>query len=208
VYVWYAAGFVVFYALEQLLHWHRCHRGGACEHVVGYLVLAADGLHNLIGGLAVGASFLLGTSVGVSAWVAAAAHEVPQELGDFGVLVHSGVGPAAGAAYNVVSALTFPAGALVAYWAAGTLDVTFLVPFAAGNFVYIKPGPPLGCPLVWSWRFFVGGGALLGHTDPTLVARRPWFAAQRPGVRGSGGAAWSALPRWARRVDTPIPEQR
>jgi zinc and cadmium transporter len=79
----HVAGFFAFYLVEQYLHWHHCHRGEACEHPpIGILVLVADGLHNLIGGLAVGASFLLGTPVGISAWVAAAAHEVPQELGD------------------------------------------------------------------------------------------------------------------------------
>jgi zinc and cadmium transporter len=138
VYVWFTAGFLAFYLVEQYLHWHHCHRGGACEHPpVGILVLVADGLHNLVGGLAVGASFLLGIPVGVSAWVAAAAHEVPQELGDFGILVHSGWGPGRALLFNVVSALTFPLGALIAYAAAGAIEVTYLVPFAAGNFVYI-----------------------------------------------------------------------
>lgn len=136
--IWFVAGFVSFYVLEQFLHWHHCHSGGPCEHGhVGYLILVADGLHNLIGGLAVGATFLLGTSVGISAWLAAAAHEVPQELGDFGILVHSGWQPRRALAFNVVSALTFPLGALLAYAAAGAFEVTLLVPFAAGNFVYI-----------------------------------------------------------------------
>jgi zinc and cadmium transporter len=138
VYLWFIAGFVTFYMLEQYLHWHHCHRGAECERQpMGTLILVADGLHNLIGGLAVGASFVLATPVGVSAWVAAAAHEVPQELGDFGVLVHSGWGPRRALVFNVLSGLTFPVGALLAYWAAGALEITFLVPYAAGNFVYI-----------------------------------------------------------------------
>jgi zinc and cadmium transporter len=137
VYAWFAAGFIIFYGLEQFLHLHHCHEGISCEHLVGHLVLVADGVHNLIGGLAVGASFLLGTSVGLSAWVAAAAHEVPQELGDFGVLVHSGWKPRRALLFNVFSALTFPVGAVIAYLAADTFEVSFLVPLAAGNFVYI-----------------------------------------------------------------------
>lgn len=138
VYVWFSAGFVVFYGVEQYLHWHHCHRGAECERQpMGTLILVADGLHNLIGGLAVGASFLLATPVGIGAWVAAAAHEVPQELGDFGILVHSGWSPGRALFFNLLSALTFPAGALLAYWAAGALEITYLVPFAAGNFVYI-----------------------------------------------------------------------
>lgn len=138
VYVAFVAGFVVFYLLEQVLHWHHCHRGGECDHVpIGPLVLVADGLHNFIGGLAVGASFLLAIPVGISAWFAAVAHEVPQELGDFAVLVHSGWRPRRALVANLVSALSFPVGAVTAYFAAGLVDVTILVPFAAGNFVYI-----------------------------------------------------------------------
>lgn len=137
-YLWFIAGFVAFYLVEQYLHWHHCHRGADCDRKpLGTLILVADGLHNLIGGLAVGASFLLGIPVGVSAWLAAAAHEVPQELGDFGVLVHSGLRPRKALTLNVLSALTFPVGGLLAYAASGSVEIAFLVPFAAGNFVYI-----------------------------------------------------------------------
>lgn len=141
VYVWLAIGFGTFFVLEQFLHWHHCHRTrtGHAEHrrPLGYLVLIADGLHNLIGGLAVAGSFLIDIRLGVTTWIAAAAHEIPQELGDFGVLLHSGWGTRAALAYNVISALTFLVGGLMAYAASAVIDVTFLVPFAAGNFVYI-----------------------------------------------------------------------
>jgi zinc and cadmium transporter len=133
----FAAGFVGFYLLEQYLHWHHCHRVPCAHEPVGYLILAADGLHNLIGGLAVGAAFTLGVPVGVATWLAAAAHEVPQELGDFGILAHAGFAPRRALALNFLSALTFPVGAVIAFLLAGVLDVTLLVPFAAGNFVYI-----------------------------------------------------------------------
>lgn len=133
----FAAGFISFYLLEQALHWHHCHDID-CEHrPVGVLVLVADALHNLIGGIAVGASFTLGVPVGLATWFAAAAHEVPQELGDFGILAHSGYEPRRALWLNFLSALTFPIGAITAFLAAGILDVALLVPFAAGNFVYI-----------------------------------------------------------------------
>jgi zinc and cadmium transporter len=133
----FAAGFVSFYLLEQYLHWHHCHRMPCAHEPVGYLILAADALHNLIGGLAVGAAFTLGAPVGLATWVAAAAHEVPQELGDFGILAHAGFPPRRALFLNFLSALTFPVGAVTAFLLAGVLDVTLLVPFAAGNFVYI-----------------------------------------------------------------------
>jgi zinc and cadmium transporter len=139
VYVWVFVGFAVFFALEQFLHWHHCHRV-PCQHEhrpLTYLILIADALHNFIGGLAVAGAFLIDIRVGVSAWIAAAAHEVPQELGDFGILVHGGWSKRRALLLNFLSALSFPVGGLVAYTASLTFDVSFLLPFAAGNFIYI-----------------------------------------------------------------------
>jgi len=137
IYVWITAGFSLFLGLEQFLHWHHCH-GAPSEHrPLTYLILIADGLHNFIGGLAVAGAFLIDTKVGISAWLAAAAHEVPQELGDFGILIHGGWSKGRALLYNFPSALTFLLGGLVAYGASYTFDVTFLLPFAAGNFIYI-----------------------------------------------------------------------
>jgi len=137
VYGWLATGIVVFLVLEQFLHWHHCHRPVGEHRPVGYLILIADGLHNFIGGLAVGSAFVLDVRLGLVTWLVAAAHEVPQELGDFGILVHSGWSRQLALTYNVASALTFLVGGLAAYTLAGRVDVTLLVPFAAGNFIYI-----------------------------------------------------------------------
>jgi zinc and cadmium transporter len=137
VYAWVAAGLFSFHVLEQFLHWHHCHRPVGAHRPLGYLILVADGLHNLIGGLAVGAAFLVDVRLGLVTWLAAAAHEVPQELGDFGILIHSGWSSRHALAYNLASALTFPLGGLIAYAVAGDVDVAVLVPFAAGNFIYI-----------------------------------------------------------------------
>jgi zinc and cadmium transporter len=134
----FVAGFLTFFVLEQFLHWHHCHRA---EHVVhrplGHLLLVADGLHNLIGGLAVGSAFVTDTRLGIVTWLVAAAHEVPQELGDFGVLVHSGWSRRGALTWNLVSALTFLAGMLATHGLAAHVEIAHLLPFAAGNFVYI-----------------------------------------------------------------------
>ena len=90
VFVWAVAGLFAFHVLEQFLHWHHCHRPVSEHRPLGYMILAADGLHNLIGGLASGSAFLVDVRLGIVTWIVAAAHEVPQELGDFGILVHSG----------------------------------------------------------------------------------------------------------------------
>ncbi|CDZ90255.1 ZIP family metal transporter [Rhodococcus ruber] len=137
VYTSVAAGVFSFHVLEQFLHWHHCHRPIGEHRPLGYLILAADGLHNLIGGMAVGSAFVVDIRLGLVTWLVAAAHEIPQELGDFGILVHSGWSARHALLYNVASALTFPVGGLLAYGASGRIDVAVLVPFAAGNFVYI-----------------------------------------------------------------------
>jgi zinc and cadmium transporter len=131
-------GFSLFMGLEQFLHWHHCHRADAnCRKPLGTLILLGDALHNFIGGLAIASTFLIDIRLGVAAWIAAAAHEIPQELGDFGVLVHSGWSKASALLFNLLSASTFLLGGLLTYALSFTIDVSWLIPFAAGNFLYI-----------------------------------------------------------------------
>lgn len=137
IYVWFAAGLVTFLVLEQYLHWHHCHRPISAHRPVGYMILFADALHNFIGGLAIGAAFIADIRLGIVTWIVAAAHEVPQELGDFGILVHSGWSRSRALVYNVASASTVVLGALAAYGLSDRFDTAVLIPFAAGNFVYI-----------------------------------------------------------------------
>jgi len=138
LYAWITAGFVSFFCLEQFLHWHHCHEARH-DHVqpFTYMILVADGVHNLVGGMAVGASFLVDVHLGITAWLMAAAHEVPQEVGDFAVMVHGGWSRTRALLLNFLAALTFPIGGILS-WAASThVDITVMVPFAAGNFIYI-----------------------------------------------------------------------
>jgi zinc and cadmium transporter len=138
LFAWLVLGFCVFFALEQFLHWHHCHRSQAtCKQPLTYLILIGDGLHNFIGGLAIAGTFLIDIRLGIMAWLAAAAHEVPQELGDFAVLIHGGWSKKKALLFNVLSGLMFLVGGLVAYSLSSTLDISFLIPFAAGNFIYI-----------------------------------------------------------------------
>jgi zinc and cadmium transporter len=137
VYAWVAAGLFSFFLLEQYLNWHHCHRPTDAHRPLGTLILIADGVHNFVGGLAVGSAFIVDIRLGVVTWLVAAAHEVPQEMGDFGILVHSGWSRRSALVYNVLSALTFLLGGLVVYAVAGSVHVEVLLPFAAGSFVYI-----------------------------------------------------------------------
>lgn len=138
LYVSIALGFCTFFALEQFLHWHHCHRAdSSCRKPVTYLILVGDGLHNFIGGCAIAGAFIADIRLGVMAWLAAAAHEIPQELGDFGVLLHGGWGKRRALLFNVLSALTFLLGGILTYLLSFNMNVAWLIPFAAGNFLYI-----------------------------------------------------------------------
>ncbi len=135
---WVVAGFTVFLGLEQFLHWHQSHRSED-ESVapVTYLILIGDAIHNFIGGLAISGTFLVNPQAGVIAWIAAVAHEVPQEIGDYGILVHGGFSQRKALFWNYVTALTFPLGGVIAYIASRQIELGPLILFGAGNFLYI-----------------------------------------------------------------------
>lgn len=135
---WLAVGFMAFFALEQFLHWHHCHRASAeCRKPLTFLILVGDGIHNFIGGMSIASVVLVDVRLGIAAWIAAAAHEIPQEIGDFAVLIHGGWHRRKALLFNVLSGSTFLVGGVIAYAASFRIDVDWLVPFAAGNFLYI-----------------------------------------------------------------------
>lgn len=138
MFLWLLFGFSIFFLMEQFLAWHH-HHDVISEHKepFTYMILVSDGLHNFIGGLAIGASFLVSVEVGIITWIAAAAHEIPQELGDFGILIRGGWNKYKALVFNFLSALTIVPGGVFAYFSAEKLDTTFLLPFAAGSFVYV-----------------------------------------------------------------------
>jgi zinc and cadmium transporter len=133
-----AAGFTAFLATEQALQFHHCHRPtpGHTEPVT-YLVLAGDAIHNFLDGLAVGGAFVIDVRLGITAWLAVAAHEVPQEIGDFAVLVHGGWSQRRALLFNFFSSISFIVGGVLAYGVSLAGNVDGLLPFAAGNFLYI-----------------------------------------------------------------------
>jgi len=141
----FTAGILLSYVLETALEWHHCHQIGGCvepshRHTIGLMNLYGDGVHNFIDGLAIGVSFLYNPLMGLTITLAVALHEIPQELGDFGVLLQAGYTRKKALTYNFISALTAIAG-IVAVLLAGDLAqsiVPLLLPFAAGNFIYIS----------------------------------------------------------------------
>jgi len=88
---WVLISFFLFFGLETWLYWRHCHKITCTRHAFGYLNLIGDGFHNLIDGLIIGAAYANGVELGISTSLAILLHEIPQEMGDFGVLIYSGM---------------------------------------------------------------------------------------------------------------------
>jgi zinc and cadmium transporter len=133
------AGVLVFFITERFLYWRHCHKAECKTHTFVYLNLLGDGIHNFIDGLVIAASFVSGSSLGAAAVLSVLAHEVPQEIGDFGVLVYGGLSRRRALIYNLLSALTAVLGGLLGLFASmrTAAFVPALVPFAAGGFIYV-----------------------------------------------------------------------
>jgi zinc and cadmium transporter len=131
-------GFSLFFILEKLL-WRHCHEKNCPIHVFAYLNLVGDGIHNFIDGLVMATSFIAGIPLGIATSIAIAAHEIPQELGDFGVLIYGGIKPRRALLLNFATAITAIAGGLIGYFLLQSVGgaMAFLLPFAAGGFLYI-----------------------------------------------------------------------
>jgi len=137
--LWYViAGIVSFFALEKFLYWRHCHEKECPTHTFVYLNLVGDGIHNFIDGMVIAATFMIGFELGFATTLAVIFHEVPQEIGDFGVLVYGGLSRKKALIYNFISAVTAILGALATYFLAYLRSIeALLVPFAAGGFIYI-----------------------------------------------------------------------
>lgn len=133
------SGVVMFFILEKILHWHHAHiPHEEVLHPVAVTNLVGDGLHNFIDGAIIAGAFISSTKLGIATAIAVAIHEIPQELGDFGILVHAGLKPRRALAVNFMSALAALAGAILVLVTAGIGGIEdLLLPFTAGAFVYI-----------------------------------------------------------------------
>ena len=141
-------GILGFFLLEKMVLWRHCHVEHCEAHTpdedqhgqaAGTLVLIGDGMHNLVDGVLIAAAFMTDVHLGIVTSLAVAAHEIPQEVGDFAVLLHSGYSRGKALVFNVLASLTTLIGALVAYW--GLADTQYVLPYilaiAASSFIYI-----------------------------------------------------------------------
>jgi len=132
-------GFILFFVLEKYLFWRHCHKGKCDIHAFTYLNLIGDGIHNFGDGLIIGVSFFTDIRIGIVSTLAIIMHEVPQELGDFGILLYGGFSKFKALAFNYLSATTAILGTVIGYIFASHINKfsTILLPFAAGGFIYI-----------------------------------------------------------------------
>ncbi len=134
-------GILSSFAVERFLQWRHCHIPTSDEHPhsFAYMNLFGDAVHNLIDGLIVGGSYIASIPLGIVTTIAVIFHEIPQELGDFCVLVYGGFNKRKALRFNFLTALTAIFGAIIALAVGSAIEgfIPVLVPFAAGNFIYI-----------------------------------------------------------------------
>jgi zinc and cadmium transporter len=139
IFTYVLVGFVLFFLIEKVLHWRHCHKGKCKIHTFAYMNLVGDAVHNFIDGLIIAASFVVSVPLGITTTFAVALHEIPQEIGDFGVLVYGGFKVKTALLLNFLTAITAILGGIAGFYLAGAVEgaVVFLLPFAAGGFIYI-----------------------------------------------------------------------
>ena len=139
VFVMVLLGIIFFFLMEKLLYWRHCHKGKCDVHAFTYLNLIGDGFHNFIDGLIIAAGFLASIPLGITTTLAIIFHEIPQEIGDFGVLIYGGFSKKKALLFNFLSALTALLGAIFGYYLSSLIQniTPFLLAFAAGGFIYI-----------------------------------------------------------------------
>jgi len=134
-------GIALFFTMEKIIHWQHCHHPITEEHIHPFAImnLIGDGVHNFIDGLIIGVSYIVAIPVGIATTIAVALHEIPQEIGDFGVLIHGGFSRAKAIGVNLLSASAAILGAIIALLASRYIDniELYLIPIAVGGFIYI-----------------------------------------------------------------------
>lgn len=137
---WVLAGILLFFLLEHFLRWFHHHHEHAKEDTTqAPLIIVGDSIHNLLDGIAIGAAFLISVPTGIVTAIAVAAHEIPQEIGDFGLLLKYGYSRKKVMLINIFSALMSTAGALVTFGLGSRIDLPLgeLLGITAGLFIYI-----------------------------------------------------------------------
>ncbi len=142
-------GIMFFFVLEKLVLWRHCHHDHCEAHEAqapthdhgrsGLLILVGDTFHNFVDGVLIAAAFLESTELGIVTALAIIAHEIPQEVGDYMILLHSGYSRAKALAFNLLSSLATLVGAMLAYFALSDMQemIPTLLGLAAASMIYV-----------------------------------------------------------------------
>jgi zinc and cadmium transporter len=136
-------GILLFFVLEKMVLWRHCHDTECEVHgTAGPLILLGDAFHNFTDGVAIGAAFLGSVSLGVSTALAIIAHEIPQEVGDFAILLDGGYSRGRAFAYNALSSLSTLPAAVAVFYSARAVEpaVPYLLALSAASFIYVAVG--------------------------------------------------------------------
>ncbi|MFH1299363.1 MAG: ZIP family metal transporter [Patescibacteria group bacterium] len=135
------AGILLFFILEKIVHWRHCHKVSCDDHPhhLATMNLVGDAIHNLIDGMVIAGSYMVSVPLGITTTIAVILHEIPQEIGDFGILLYSGMKPKKAIFFNFLSALCAIAGAVLALSIGSHIEhfTEVIIPITAGGFIYI-----------------------------------------------------------------------
>jgi len=141
IWIYLLGGIVLFFVLEKIVCWRHCHIPTSENHPhhLGIMNLIGDGFHNFLDGVIIAGAYMVNIELGVATTIAVIFHEIPQEIGDFGVLIHSGFKYAKALFYNFLSALTAVVGAIITLLIGPQIEnfTSYILPIAAGGFIYI-----------------------------------------------------------------------
>ena len=140
VFIFVLVGFITFFIVEKVLHWRHCHKGECEIHTFTYMNLIGDAIHNFIDGIIIATSFIVSIPLGITTTIAISSHEIPQEIGDFGVLIYGGFSKKKALLLNFIVALTAVLGGITGFFMSNLFENNSLLilPFAAGGFIYIS----------------------------------------------------------------------
>lgn len=134
-------GIVLFFIIENFIQWRHCHvpTSKSHPHHLGVINLIGDGIHNLTDGMIVASAYLINIPLGIATTIAVIMHEIPQEIGDFGVLIYAGFSKLKALFFNFLSAIIALVGAVIVILFSGTFEniAHIIIPIAAGGFIYI-----------------------------------------------------------------------
>jgi len=139
IFIYVLAGFFLFFLIEKVLHWRHCHDEDCAVHTFAYINLLGEAVHNLTDGLIIGAAFVIDYKLGIATVLAVVLHEIPHEIGNFGVLIYAGFKKTKALLFNFLTGLTAVVGGILGFYLSQYVGVTanFLLPFAAGGFIYV-----------------------------------------------------------------------